>query len=231
MTLPMRIELAVLDLAGTTVSDPGIVEAAVRRVTGTSFDETVFEAHRGGSKLDMLAALVGSDLAETALTEFEADLLAAIRMGTVEPLPHAVDALARIADAGIKTCLTTGFSGAIRGALIDSLGWDQVVNLTLSPGEGCRGRPWPDLILTAALSLEVSDVSAIAVVGDTSNDVLAARRAGAGIAAAVLTGAHDQPRLDAENPSHLLQHVGQFADLCIKVAARSERGLAGARLA
>jgi phosphoglycolate phosphatase-like HAD superfamily hydrolase len=67
--------------------------------------------------------------------------------------------------------------------------------------------------LTAALSLEVSDVSAIAVVGDTSNDVLAARRAGAGIAAAVLTGAHDRPRLDAENPSHLFQHVGQFADL------------------
>jgi phosphoglycolate phosphatase len=199
-------------MAGTTVADPGIVEAAVRRVTGASFDPVVFDAHRGGSKLAMLESLVGVDHAAAALHEFEAAVLAAVESGTIEPLPHADDALAALASAHVRICLTTGFPSATRDALVGALGWEDVVDLTLSPGPGCRGRPWPDLILTAALRLEVTAVAAVAVVGDTTNDVLAARRAGSGMAAAVLTGAHDRRALEAAGPSHLFDHVGQFAD-------------------
>lgn len=215
MTPTKRCELAVLDLAGTTVRDPGIVEAAVRAVTGACFDEVVFAAYRGGSKLDMLAALVGPDRATSALAEFEGDILRAILVGAIEPLPYADDVLRRLASAGLDVCLATGFSSVIRDALIKTLGWEQVVDLALSPDDGCRGRPWPDLILAAALHLQVSDMATIAAVGDTTNDVTAARRAHVGIAAAVLTGAHDRPTLESANPSHILDHIGQFADIVI----------------
>jgi phosphonatase-like hydrolase len=209
------VELAVVDLAGTTVSDPGVVEAAVRKVTGTSFNESVFQQHRGGSKLVMLDALVGTDSAAAALAELEGHILHAVMSGAIEALPHADAALARISESDVNLCLTTGFSSVVRQSLISTLGWDHLVDLSLSPAAGCRGRPYPDLILTAALRLEVTDMAFVAVVGDTANDVLAARRAGAGIAAAVLSGANDRSRLNAAGPSHLLDHVGDFADLIV----------------
>lgn len=95
------------------------------------------------------------------------------------------------------------------------MGWDGLVDLALSPGEDGRGRPWPDLILTAALRLQTSDMAAIAAVGDTTNDVMSARRAHVGIAAAVLTGAHGRSTLEDAGPSLLLQHIGDFADIVV----------------
>ncbi|MEM9616252.1 MAG: HAD family hydrolase [Actinomycetota bacterium] len=207
------VEIAVVDLAGTTVRDPGIVETAVRHVSGTAFDESVFHRHRGGSKLDMLEALVGTDAAPVALAEFDDRVLAAVESGAVEALPGADDALAAITDAGIKVCLTTGFSSAVRQALVAHLGWDDRVDLSLSPGPGCRGRPHPDLILTAALRLEATAMASVAVVGDTANDVSAGRRAGAGIVVGVLTGANDRATLTEAGPDHVLEHIGRFADL------------------
>lgn len=56
-------------------------------------------------------------------------------------------------------------------------------------------------------------MATVAVVGDAPNDVLAARRAGAGIAAAVLTGAGDRAALEAAGPTHVFDRIGQFADL------------------
>jgi len=215
------IEIAVFDLAGTTVRDPGIVETAVRRATGAAFDESAFVEYRGGSKLDMLTALVGPDEAGSALEEFEHHILNEVESGAIEPLPHADAALERIAAAGARVCVTTGFSTAIRTALLRTLGWTQRVDLALSPDERCRGRPWPDLILEAALQFQASDMAAIAAVGDTANDVTSARRAHTGIAAAVLTGAHDRARLDTAGPSHVFEHVGQFADLVVARSTRS----------
>ena len=57
----MRIELAVMNLAGTNVSDPDIVEASVRQATSGFFDEVVCREYRGASKLDMLPKLVGPE--------------------------------------------------------------------------------------------------------------------------------------------------------------------------
>ena len=215
-------EVAVLDLAGTTVSDPGIVEAAVRTSVGSKFQAELFHQYRGGSKLDMLAALVGAGQALDALETFESELVSAIEHGSIEPLPHAEAALRDLHDAGIRTCLSTGFSPAVRSVLISKLGWDASVDLALSPDEQLRGRPAPDLILAAALHLRVSAMQCVAVVGDTANDVTAARRAGAGVAAGVLTGAHDRATLEAAAPTHILPHVGAFADLVLeRVRGRS----------
>ncbi len=106
----------------------------------------------------------------------------------------------------------TGFSAATRDALLDALGWRDVADLTLTPEEtyGRRGRPHPDLVLTAALRLGVDDVRHIAVAGDTSNDLLAGWRAGASLVAGVLTGAHDRATLAAAPHTHLLDSVADL---------------------
>ena len=68
-------------------------------------------------------------------------------------------------DAGMRLCLTTGFSPATRERVIAALGWEGRVDLALSPADAGRGRPWPDMILTAVLRLRIDDVAEVAVVG------------------------------------------------------------------
>jgi phosphoglycolate phosphatase-like HAD superfamily hydrolase len=95
----------------------------------------------------------------------------------------------------------------------EKFGWSESVDLALSPSQELRGRPWPDLILTAGALLHTSHVEAVAVVGDTANDIESARRAGAGICAAVLTGAHDRATLAKANPTHILADLLEFVEI------------------
>ncbi len=118
--------------------------------------------------------------------------------------------MARLRAAGVRVVLTTGFSPAIQDLLVDALGWTDQVDLTLAPRAGRRGRPHPDLVLAAVLALGVDDVRAVAVVGDTANDLWSGWRAGAGVVAGVLTGAHDRAQLEAAPHTHLLDSIADL---------------------
>lgn len=66
-------------------------------------------------------------------------------------------------------------------------------------------------MLTAFLRTAVADdVRQLAVVGDTSYDMLSGVRAGAGLVAGVLTGAHDADALRAAGATQVLDGVGQL---------------------
>jgi phosphoglycolate phosphatase-like HAD superfamily hydrolase len=60
------------------------------------------------------------------------------------------------------------------------------------------------------LRLAVDDMRQVAVVGDTPLDVMAGRRAGAGLVAGVLTGAGDRPALIAAGATHVVGSVGEL---------------------
>ena len=216
-----RIKLAVLDMAGTTVREDGVVEhavaVAVRRVRAAlpdDFDEC-FRRSRGASKLAMLAGLLGGDTAAAARAHdyFEQELISAIQDGRITAIAGAADALDQLRRAGVKTALITGFSGSVRTRLLESLGWTDAADLTLSPEDAGRGRPHPDLILTALMRLHIDAVDQVAVVGDTRNDLVAGTRAGARIVAGVLTGAHDRETLASAPHTHLIDNVADFPRL------------------
>lgn len=63
-------------------------------------------------------------------------------------------------------------------------------------------------MLASLLRLRIDDVRAVAVVGDTVNDLLAGHRAGASVLIGVLTGAHDRATLEAGPHTHLLDSFG-----------------------
>jgi len=178
-----RLKLAVLDLAGTTVHDPGVVEQATRQaiatVTGgnlpTDFTDR-FTANRGRAKSALFLSLLGdAELAGQALALFDTELLRAVASGAMTALPGSTEALSALREQGLKIALVTGFSEQIRVALIHDLGWQDLIDLSLSPGPGVRGRPAPDLIFAALTQLDIDAVDQVAVVGDTVNDLHAAR--------------------------------------------------------
>ena len=120
-------------------------------------------------------------------------------------MPGAEDTIKRLRDAGVRVCLATGFSPVTRDAIVDELAWRGLIDLALSPADAGRGRPWPDLPLTALLRLRGGAVGELAVAGDTASDIESGRRAGAAIVASVLTGActrDDLEQAGARHPRH-----------------------------
>ncbi|NMM85209.1 haloacid dehalogenase [Rhodococcus sp. SRB_17] len=220
------ITLAVLDMAGTTVADDGLVLrafAAAAEAGGLPAEGPEADAARqyvldtmGQSKIVVFRAIFGDeDRAQAANVAFETTYDALIDQGLAQPIPGAEKAITTLREAGIKVALTTGFSRSTQDKLLAALGWDTVADLTLSPAEAGRGRPYPDLILTALLRLGIEDVHQIAVLGDTSNDVLSGIRSGASIVAGTLTGAHDEHQLRNAGATHIVESVADFAELLV----------------
>ncbi len=216
------IRLAVLDMAGTTVSDGGVVERSfVEALGGMGFDPDGRElrAHldyvretMGQSKITVFRSVFEGDeaRAQEANQRFEAAFDRAVSRGEIEPLPGAEAALTALRARGVRICLTTGFSSGTREQLMDVLGWRDVIDLSLSPGDGVRGRPYPDLILTALMRLEVDAVRDVAVAGDTISDLVAGTAAGASVVAGVLTGAHDRAQLESAPHTHVLDSIADL---------------------
>ena len=220
------IRLVALDMAGTTVADGGAVEEAFQRaldavgLTAANLmddTETYIRRTMGQSKITVFTELLGGDrhLAEQANVAFEAAFDQAVQGGEVSPLPGAESTFAKLRDAGMQLCLTTGFSPATRDRIITSLGWEGKVDLTLSPADAGRGRPWPDMILTAVLRLRIDDVAEVAVVGDTSSDLLAGTRAGASVVVGVLSGAHSRAELEGAPHTHIIRSVAELPALLL----------------
>jgi phosphonatase-like hydrolase len=217
------IELAVLDMAGTTVTDDGLVlrafdEAATAvGVPGSGQEREAARTYvrdtMGQSKIEVFRHLFGTeDRAQQANTTFEQVYSDSID-GGVAPVPGAAEAIARLREAGVTVALTTGFSAGTQQRIIEALGWADVADLVLAPGAGGRGRPYPDLILNALLRTGIDDVAKVAVLGDTSSDILSGLRAGASIVAGTLTGAHDADTLTAAGATHVVASVAEFPAL------------------
>lgn len=215
----MKTEIVVMDMAGTTVADDGLVVTAFTRAVGTlGIDETSDRfppmmdhvmATMGESKITVFRALFDGDeeQAQTANAGFEIAYSDLVAEGRTEALPGAADTISNLRDRGLRVALTTGFSPTTRDAIIGALGWSDLIDLALSPADVGRGRPFPDLNLTALLRLGGSDVAALATVGDTAFDVLAGLAAGAGVVAGVLSGAHDRATLAAAGAPNIVESI------------------------
>ncbi|HEY6278645.1 MAG TPA: HAD family hydrolase [Streptosporangiaceae bacterium] len=218
------ITIACLDMAGTTVADDGGVlaafAAAVERgglVPGTAAHRQamlIAGTSMGQSKIEVFRRIFGDEIpAHQANETFEECYAATVTSGGVAPVPGAAEVITRLGGAGIRVCLLTGFAPATRDAVIGALGWWPLIDLALSPADAGRGRPWPDLPLTALLRLGGGAVSELAVVGDTASDIESGLRAGAGLVAGVLTGQADRDELARAKAPAILDSVAELPSL------------------
>jgi phosphoglycolate phosphatase len=228
---PFPIQLVCLDMAGTTVADDGaVLEAFGGALDALGVDdaddrtkmETYVQDTMGESKIRVFRALFGDeDRAQRANVAFEKAYDRQVAAGRITPIDGAADVVRALRQAGLKVALLTGFSASTRDGLIASLGWSDLADFTLCPSEAGRGRPYPDLVLTALLRAEADDVTAVAVAGDTASDMESGRRAGASIRAGVLTGTHPTDTLRRAGATHVLDSVRDLPALLGLAAAKS----------
>ena len=221
------IQLVVLDMAGTTVADDGLVERAFTAAIGAQGIEAGTEAYdrmlahvratMGESKITVFRHLLDNDevAAQQANKAFETSYGNLVDQGLCAPIDGAEEAIRQLRDEGIKVCLTTGFAETTQRRILDALGWRELADLTLCPAQAGRGRPYPDMVLKALLELRADAVAAVAVSGDTAYDMTTGVRAGAGIVAGVLTGAHGKEKLEAAGATHVLESVRDLPGLLL----------------
>jgi len=211
-------------MAGTTVADEGSVMAAFGAAMthaglapgSDGYDRAaeIVQVTMGQSKIEVFRRILGDQAAAAAANQaFETHYAQIVGTGQVVPLPDAVRTLTTLRDAGIKVCLATGFSPATRDAVLDALGWHSLIDLALSPADAGRGRPWPDMPLTALIRLGGGAVSELAVAGDTPSDVESGLRAGAGLVAGVLSGSGSRDELTQAGAHHVIDGIGGLPSL------------------
>ncbi|KAA5833571.1 phosphonatase-like hydrolase [Saccharopolyspora hirsuta] len=215
------IKLAVLDMAGTTVADDGLVERAFTQaiadigVAGTPDMLEHVRRTMGESKITVFRHLFDGDetLAQQANQAFEHAYAERVADGECRPVDGAEAAIRQLRDNGVQVALTTGFSETTQRQILAALGWEDLTDLTLTPAQAGRGRPHPDMVLTALLRLGVDDVREVATAGDTVYDVQSGLRAGASVVAGVLTGAHSRDALTRAGATHVLESVRDLPEL------------------
>lgn len=233
------LELVVLDLAGTTVLDGGLVQRAFERAVdaaGLAGDPDQRAAvlgfvreTMGQSKLAVFRSLTtDEDQAQHADAVFESTYAELVAAEGLRPVPGAEDLIRRLRATGVKVALTTGFSRRTRDVVLDALGWRDLADVTLTPAEAGRGRPYPDLPLTALLRTGASSVEGMVVVGDTASDIASGINAGAGLVVGVLTGSHDEQTLLDAGADAVLPSVADLPELLgyeVQPASASGHGI------
>jgi len=217
-----RIETVVLDLAGTTVVDDGLVEEAFARawdrVRGADDPRRAdavawVRATMGQSKIEVFRHLDDEEGAQEINAAFETAYDELVAEGRNAPIPGAEDAIGALRAQGRRVVLTTGFGRATAEAIVAALGWTELADLVLTPADAGRGRPAPDLNLTAAIRTAASGVAALAVVGDTEADARSGVAAGAGLVVGVLTGSRKESDLRAAGAHEVLASVAELPAL------------------
>ncbi|NMH96365.1 HAD family hydrolase [Pseudonocardia acidicola] len=219
------MRVAVLDMAGTTVADDGMVFDAVRTALravrivpeGPRFPalRRQAEATMDRSTIAVFGELLDGDMhrARRANAAFEACFETQLRAGRIHEVPGARAAMSALRAAGLTVVLSSGFAPAVRDALIAALGWSDVVDLLVCPADvDGRGLPDPAMLLAAAASVD-ADPAEVVAAGDATSGMLAARRAGTGLAIGVRTGAHGERALRAAGADDVIDSVADLPAL------------------
>jgi HAD superfamily hydrolase (TIGR01509 family) len=105
-----------------------------------------------------------------------------------QPIPHAIDLIQQARNAGLKTVLASSSPYSLVEIVVDKLKIGPLLNLVLSGDEVSRGKPAPDIYLSAAKTLGVVPECCL-VIEDAPNGVRAAKAAGMRCVA-ITTGVH-----------------------------------------
>ena len=222
------IKLVVLDVAGTTAKDDGlVVKAFINAIEPLNPCATELASMidyvnvtMGQRKIDVFMHLCNQDFAQAnaAHDRFVESYRNLVAEGLLEEFEGVSDFFRELSDRGVGVALTTGFPRSILDFIIESLGWQQLVDVSIAASEVVQGRPAPDMI-ERAIELYNADrgtdlgASQIAIAGDTQSDIQAGLSAHATIVAGVTSGASSKEELVAAGATHTLDSVVELLDL------------------
>ena len=227
--LPQPIQLAMFDMAGTTVNDevdghPLMVISMMRAFAkhGIELAPDAINKHRGKQKSEAIQTLlkevaelspadaerVGDSVYRDFLHELESNLASISEIdGTTELFRH-------LRSKDIHIGVGSGFPMQVVQAIVSQLGWLEkgLLDYVGSAEQVGVGRPNPQMILDAMKQLNITDGSKVVKIGDTVVDIQEGKNARAWTVA-VLTGSQTETQLMAAAPDYILSSVRELRTL------------------
>lgn len=215
-----KIQLLVLDMAGTTVQDNKEVEtcfAEAARQTGLLATDERILAVQGMAKravFEMLwqeqtneppAAL--QDKIEHSYQVFRSILEHHYQMHPVKPTEGCLELFRFLKEQGIKIALTTGFYRQVTNIILEKLGWlqgldqnyvgtaDSLLSMSIASDEVEQGRPSPLMIQKAMATLGITDSKSVINIGDTPSDLASGLNAHCAASFSLTNGTHTRQQL------------------------------------
>ena len=217
-----EIKLVVLDVAGTTAQDDGlVVEAFQIAMEPTNPSDAELNemteyvlATMGQRKIDVFTHLCKGDAhaAFEAHERFVTSYTDLVAEGLLKEFDGVSDFFRELRSRGIGIGITTGFPREILDPIIFELGWSELIDTSVAASEVNAGRPAPDMIFRSielynkAKGLEVR-AEEVAVAGDTESDMKAGYSAGVPIILGVTSGAHSAEELRATGATEVSSTV------------------------
>jgi len=219
------MQLVVLDMAGTTVDDKGVVlqslveTAAAYHLPGTPEELNTLMGMNKREIFGLLAqrlypgSVEAEKLADSALADFNAQMRAVYQQNAA-PIAGAEETFAFLRSRGIKVATDTGFGVEIGGVIMERLNWlGRLVDLAVYSSDVRQGRPAPYMIFHAMEQLGIHDVRQVMKLGDTPADLQEGFNAGCGAVIGVLSGSHTAETLSAYPHTRLIESVADLPAL------------------
>lgn len=226
----MRIELAVFDMAGTTVSEGGTVYAALRETLadyGLRVGDEAIATVRGTDKREALRKLIEISGPERGLLDHLAEINSyfvtrLLKFYGSDPSVTEIDGTSevfiRLKEMGVKVALNTGFSREIAQVLIDRLGWERggLIDGSVTSDEVEQGRPHQFMIRHLMSQFGIADPLKVAKTGDAPADLLEGYNAGCGLNIGVLYGSSRREELEVHPHHHLVERISEIPTLIVR---------------
>ena len=223
------IQLAMFDMAGTTVNDkvdgyPLMVISMMRAFAkhGIELSPDVINKHRGKQKSEAIQTLlqevvelsptdaerVGDDVYRDFLHELESNL------SRISEIDGATELFRHLKSKDIYVGVGSGFPMQVVQAIISRLGWmdEGLLDYVGSADQVGVGRPNPKMIHDAMQRLNITDERKVVKIGDTVVDVQEGKNAGTWTVA-VLTGSQTETQLMAAVPDYILSSIRELRTL------------------
>lgn len=219
----MQIQLAVFDMAGTTVMDENNVATAFQKafdLNGIAIEKEIVNPLMGYHKplaiqmvLEQLNIEFDADLIDEIHTDFEATMIDFYENDeSVKPLPGTEEIFQYLKEKGICIALNTGFSAIIAEVIISRFQWEEkgLIDDYIGSDEVEMGRPYPFMIKELMKRNGIDDPLLVAKIGDTTVDVEEGINAGCKYVIAITTGVCAEADLLEKNPTHIIHHLSEL---------------------
>ena len=220
---PASLQLAMFDMAGTTVNDrvkgtPLMILSMARAFASHDIQLTseLINRHRGKEKLEAIQTLLQEN---SSLPSDEIDRVSAIiyrdfvqelesNLWDVSEIDGASETFQYLKSRGIFVGVGSGFPARVVEAIVSQLGWREngLVDYVGSAEQVGVGRPNPKMIHDAMQQLGVTKPQKVVKIGDTIVDIQEGKNADVWTIA-VLTGSQTEEQLMTVQPDYILSSI------------------------
>ncbi|MBI1925217.1 HAD-IA family hydrolase [Candidatus Poribacteria bacterium] len=224
--LPTSLQLAMFDMAGTTVNDqvegyPLMVLGMMRAFekAGIALDSDLIHTHRGKEKLEAVRTLLRESaalqpheidrVADTVYHDFLHELES--NLSHISEIDGTTETFRYLKSREIFVGVGSGFPTRIVEAIFSRLGWrgNGLVDYIGSAEAVGVGRPHPKMIHDAMQRRGVADARQVVKIGDTVVDIEEGKNAGVWTIA-VLTGSQTEGQLMVAKPDYILPSIREL---------------------